>query len=159
MKRFSCDWFTRSASVENKNIFTHLLRGPLWVFPYSVAHTHSRLPIQGLSRKTVNKLTLYISVEIRTIHWETLKVSWGGEPYQLPAPNSQCCWILVGSSAFQKHGFQNRKVSVKLSNEATYLCITWQRQNRQRSNQATKKRHLKWQESCGDKLLLDFSGC
>lgn len=71
-----------------KNISIHLLRGPLWVFPYSGAHTHSRLPIQGLNRRTVNKLTLYISVEIKTIHWETLKVSWGGEPYQLPAPNA-----------------------------------------------------------------------
>lgn len=71
-----------------RNIFIHLLGGPLWVFPYSRAHTHSRLPIQGCGRKTVNKLTLYTSLEIKTIHCKSLKVSWGGEPYQLPAPDT-----------------------------------------------------------------------
>lgn len=75
--------------MENKkNIFTHVLRGPLRVFPYSRAHTHSRLPIQGLSRRTVNKQTLHVSVEIKAILWDIVNVSLGGKPHQLPAPNA-----------------------------------------------------------------------
>lgn len=57
-------------------------------FPYSGAHTHCRLPIQGLSKKTVSMLTLHVSVEIKAIHWDILTVSQGGEPHQPTAPRA-----------------------------------------------------------------------
>lgn len=79
----------------------------------------------------------------------------------LPASNLQRCWILMGPSAFQKHAFQNQKVSLKPSDEATHLCISWHRQNRQKPKSSRWKMMSKmtsvlwWWTSAGFFWLLN----